>query len=255
MMLASRWQEGLDPAAYWVSEKLDGVRAYWDGQRLRFRSGRTIAAPAWFTVGLPELALDGELWLGRGRFEELSGLVRREAGEDRAWQQVRYMIFDLPGDTASFELRLHRLQNVIAAADLPWVQAVAQFRVDDEVMLAATLARVVASGGEGLMLHRADARWQAGRSDALLKLTPFLDAEARIVAHLPGKGRHMGVVGALELESADGRRFRVGTGLTDAQRREPPAIGSLITYRYRELTAKGMPRFPVFLRVRSPGAD
>lgn len=255
LMLAGRWQEGLDPSAYWVSEKLDGVRAYWDGQRLRFRSGRPIAAPAWFTAGLPALALDGELWLGRGRFEELSGLVRREAGDDRAWQQVRYMIFDLPGAEASFELRLRRLHEVIAAAALPWVQAVAQFRVDDEVALAATLARVVAGGGEGLMLHRADARWQAGRSDALLKLTPFLDAEARVVAHLPGKGRHTGVLGALELESADGRRFRVGTGLTDAQRREPPAIGSLVTYRYRELTAKGMPRFPVFLRVRSPGAD
>ena len=255
LMLAGRWQEGLDPSAYWVSEKLDGVRAYWDGQRLRFRSGRPIAAPAWFTAGLPARALDGELWLGRGRFAELSGLVRREAGDDRAWQQVRYMIFDLPGEEASFELRLRRLHEVIAAAALPWVQAVPQFRVDDEVALAATLARVVAGGGEGLMLHRADARWQAGRSDALLKLTPFLDAEARVVAHLPGKGRHAGVLGALELESADGRRFRVGTGLSDAQRREPPAIGSLVSYRYRELTAKGMPRFPVFLRVRSPGAD
>ncbi|EPZ16879.1 hypothetical protein M622_10185 [Thauera terpenica 58Eu] len=255
LMLAGRWQPGLDPAACWVSEKLDGVRAYWDGQRLRFRSGRPIAAPAWFTAGLPARALDGELWLGRGRFAELSGLVRREAGDDRAWQQVRYMIFDLPGEEASFELRLRRLHEVIAAAALPWVQAVPQFRVDDEVALAATLARVVAGGGEGLMLHRADARWQAGRSDALLKLTPFLDAEARVVAHLPGKGRHAGVLGALELESADGRRFRVGTGLSDAQRREPPAIGSLVSYRYRELTAKGMPRFPVFLRVRSPGAD
>jgi DNA ligase-1 len=255
LMLAGRWQPGLDPSACWVSEKLDGVRAYWDGQRLRFRSGRPIAAPAWFTAGLPARALDGELWLGRGRFAELSGLVRREAGDDRAWQQVRYMIFDLPGEQASFELRLRRLHEVIAAAALPWVQAVPQFRVDDEVALAATLARVVAGGGEGLMLHRADARWQAGRSDALLKLTPFLDAEARVVAHLPGKGRHAGVLGALELESADGRRFRVGTGLSDAQRREPPAIGSLVSYRYRELTAKGMPRFPVFLRVRSPGAD
>ena len=255
LMLAGRWRDGLDPSAYWVSEKLDGVRAYWDGHRLRFRSGRPIATPAWFTAGLPALALDGELWLGRGRFEELSGLVRREMADDLAWQQVRYMIFDLPGGETPFGQRLRSLHEVIAATRLPWVQVVPQFHVDDVFVLAATLARVVASGGEGLMLHRAEAHWQAGRSDALLKLTPFLDAEARVVSYLPGKGKHRGVVGALELESADGRRFRVGTGLTDVQRRNPPAIGSLVTYRYRELTEKGMPRFPVFLRVRSLGTD
>jgi DNA ligase-1 len=255
LMLASRWQEGLDPSVYWVSEKLDGVRAYWDGHRLCFRSGRPIAAPAWFTTGLPAIALDGELWLGRGRFEALSGLVRRDTVDDAGWRQIRYLIFDLPGNEGSFDQRLSLMHALIDGVAPPWLQVLPQFRVADPVVLAATLARVVGSGGEGLMLHRANAHWQPGRSDALLKLTPFLDAEARVVAHLPGQGKHHGVLGALEVESADGRRFRLGTGFTDAERLDPPPVGSLVTYRYRELTENGMPRFPVFLRVRSLGAD
>lgn len=255
LMLASRWRDELDPSAYWVSEKLDGVRAYWDGHRLLFRSGRVISAPAWFVAGLPAVPLDGELWLGRGRFEALSGLVRRDTIDEPTWRQVRYLIFDLPAAPGSFDQRLQRLQALVVTAGASWLQAVPQFRVADKPALAAMLARVVAAGGEGLMLHHDGAHWQPGRSEALLKLTPFLDAEARVLGHLPGKGKHLGVLGALEVESVDGRRFRLGTGFSDAERRDPPPVGSVVTYRYRELTDKGLPRFPVFLRVRALGAD
>lgn len=250
-MLAGRWREGLDPAAYWVSEKLDGVRACWDGQRLRFRSGRPIPAPGWFIAALPDVPLDGELWLGRGRFEAVSGLVRREAVDETGWRSVRYMVFDTPGAAGSFDERLTRLRGIVERAGLPWLQAVPQFRVVDAAALAATLDAVLAAGGEGLMLHRADARWENGRSEALLKLTPFLDAEARVVGHLPGRGKYAGMVGALEVETPDGRRFRIGTGLSDADRRAPPPLGSEVTYRYRELTGGGLPRFPVFVRIRN----
>lgn len=249
-MLAGRWREGLDPAAYWVSEKLDGVRACWDGQRLRFRSGRPIPAPGWFIAALPDVPLDGELWLGRGRFEALSGLVRRETLDETGWRSVRYMVFDTPGAAGTFEERLTRLRGIVERAGLPWLQVVPQFRVVDAAALAATLDAVLAAGGEGLMLHRADARWENGRSEALLKLTPFLDAEARVVGHLPGRGKYAGMVGALEVETPDGRRFRIGSGLSDADRRAPPPLGSEVTYRYRELTGGGLPRFPVFVRIR-----
>ena len=251
VMLAGRWREGLDPAAYWVSEKLDGVRACWDGQRLRFRSGRSIPAPAWFIAALPDVPLDGELWLGRGRFEALSGLVRREVADEAGWGSVRYMVFDTPGSAGTFGERLARLRSFVEGAGLPWLQVVPQFRVASAASLAATLDAVLAAGGEGLMLHRADAHWENGRSDALLKLTPFLDAEARVVGYLPGRGKYDGMVGALEVEMPDGRRFRIGTGLSDADRRQPPPIGSEVTYRYRELMGGGLPRFPVFVRVRS----
>lgn len=250
LMLAERHHAGIDPAAYWVSEKLDGVRAYWDGDTLRFRSGRPIAAPAWFLAALPPQRLDGELWLGRGRFDALSAIVRRDAADDAAWRAVRYMIFDLPGAPGAFGERVVRMRELAAAAGVPWLEAVVQTRVPDREALHRHFEAVLAQGGEGLMLHRADALWAPGRSDAVLKLTPWLDAEARVVAHIAGRGRHGGRLGALEVEAADGRRFRLGTGLSDAERAHPPPLGAEVTYRYRELTASGLPRFPVYLRVR-----
>ncbi len=250
-MLALRYDASIDPAAYWVSEKLDGVRALWDGQRLRFRSGREIVAPAWFIAALPATALDGELWLGRQRFDALSGLLRREDPQDPAWRDVRYMLFDQPGGAGDFSTRLQALGELVATAAVPWLQLVPQQRLPDRAALQRLLEHTVANGGEGLMLHRADARWQPGRSDALLKLTPWMDAEARVLGYVPGKGRLQGKVGALQVEAADGRRFRIGSGLTDALRANPPAIGTLITYRYRELTPAGQPRFPRYLRERT----
>ena len=251
VMLALRYDPAIDPAAYWVSEKLDGVRAMWDGQRLRFRSGREIVAPAWFLAALPAAPVDGELWLGRRRFDELSGLIRREDPQDPAWRAVRYMLFDQPGGAGDFSTRLQALRALVATAAVPWLQLVPQQRVPDRAALQRLLDHTLAAGGEGLMLHRADAHWQPGRSDALLKLTPWLDAEARVVGYVPGKGRLQGKVGALRVEAADGRRFRIGSGLTDVIRANPPALGALVTYRYRELTPAGQPRFPRYLRERT----
>lgn len=247
--LAEVYRDTIDPAAYWVSEKLDGVRALWDGRVLRFRSGLPIAAPRWFVAGLPQRALDGELWIARGAFERLSGIVRKREPVDAEWRQVRYMVFELPQAAGSFTERLAAIRSITAHGPA-WLQAVEQFQVADRKALRRRFDAIVAAGGEGLMLHRADAKWVAGRSDVLLKLTPWLDAEARVVAYRPGKGRLKGMLGALEVESPDGRRFRIGTGFTDQQRRDPPAIGATVTYRYRELTAKGLPRFPRYLRVR-----
>ena len=251
LMLASAWTPGHDPAAHMVSEKLDGVRAFWDGQVLRFRSGRPIAAPAWFIAALPSVALDGELWLGRGRFDEVSGIVRRTKPVEADWRQVTYMVFDLPGASEPFGERFERLRAVLAQAPQPWLQTVPQQRVSDAQALQTLLSTTVQAGGEGLVLHRADALWSPGRSENLLKFKPVPDDEARVVGHLPGKGRLSGKLGALLLELPNGQRFALGSGFTDAQRADPPAIGSLVTYRYRDHTPNGLPRFASFLRVRS----
>jgi DNA ligase-1 len=122
--------------------------------------------------------------------------------------------------------------------------------VIDRPSLQAHLAAVLKAGGEGLMLHRADAPYESGRSDTLLKLKPWLDAEAIVVGHRPGKGKYAGQLGALRVQLPDGRLFSLGTGFTDAQRRAPPPIGATVTYRYRELTASGLPRFASFVRLR-----
>jgi len=252
IVLAREAVVDIDPAPYWVSEKLDGVRAIWDGRQLRFRSGRAVRAPRWFLAALPAQALDGELWLGRGRFAELSGIVRTDPPDEAAWRQVRYMIFELPGASGDFTERIARMTRVVEAAKLPWLAAVPQRRVPDRAALATWLAAVIDEGGEGLMLHRADAAYATGRSDALLKLKPWQDDEGIVVAHLPGQGRFAGLLGALEVRLRDGRRVRLGSGFSDEERRQPPALGTQVTFRYRGLTATGLPRFASFLRVREP---
>lgn len=248
--LAEVYAGQVDPAAYWVSEKLDGVRALWDGRSLRFRSGGAIRAPAWFTAALPAEPLDGELWMGRGTFDRLSGIVRREDPVDEDWRQVRYMVFELPGGAGSFTERIARIERTVAAAGVPWLRMVEQFHVADRAALQRRLDAVVRAGGEGLMLHRADAPWITGRSDVLLKVKPWLDAEARVVGHIGGRGKYAGMIGALVVEMPDGRRFRLGTGFSDAERRDPPPVGALVTYRYRGLSASGLPRFASYWRRR-----
>lgn len=250
LLLAEVLRGEVDVTRYWVSEKLDGARAVWDGRSLRFRSGRAVHAPAWFIAGLPPEPLDGELWIARGRFDALSGIVRRQVPRDADWRQIRYMVFEQPDGAGTFTERIERLRGVVARADVPWLQLVEQFRVADRQALQARLAEVVAGGGEGLMLHRDDAPYLTGRSDALLKLKPLFDAEARVVGHLPGKGRLSGMLGALQVETPAGLRFELGTGLSDAERRNPPPLGALVTYQYRALTPDGVPRFASYLRRR-----
>jgi DNA ligase 1 len=249
LMLAEVWRSGLPVADYWVSEKLDGVRAWWDGERLVSRGGHVILAPDWFTAGLPAEPLDGELWLGRGRFEDLSGTVRRRVPDDGAWREVRYRVFDLPAEPGPFGARLVRLRERVTAAGNLRLEAVEQVRLTDAAALETMLARVVAAGGEGLMLHRDGAPYRPGRSPDLLKLKPYEDAEARVVALIPGQGRFRGLMGALEVEDGEGRRFRIGTGFTLAVRRDPPPPGTLVTYQYRGRTEAGLPRFASFLRA------
>jgi DNA ligase 1 len=252
LMLAGEAPADIDPAGYLVSEKLDGVRAVWDGARLRFRSGLAIAAPHWFAASLPAPALDGELWLGRGRFEPLSAAVRRAVPRDDEWRQVRYAVFDLPGAAGPFAERAARLDTLVRRHGWAALQAVAQTTLPDRMALQRRLDAVVRGGGEGLMLHRADALHAAGRSTALLKLKPLHDAEAVVVGHTPGRGRHAGRLGALRVRTPEGVNFLIGTGLSDALREQPPPPGAVVTYTYRGLTAAGVPRFASFLRMRAP---
>lgn len=250
LLLANSYHPGIDLGRYWVSEKLDGVRARWDGARLISRGGRHIQAPAWFLEGFPTTPLDGELWMGRGTFERMSATARQGEPDPLVWGQARFMVFDLPGQEGPFGQRLAALRVMLTPAPSPHLALIGQSRISDHASLMARLQEVVAAGGEGLMLHRDDSPYRAGRSDDLLKVKPYLDAEARVIGHLPGKGRFQGMLGSLLVEEADGTRFRLGTGFSHAQRRDPPSMGSLVTFKYQGRTAKGTPRFASFLRVR-----
>ncbi|MET0288988.1 MAG: DNA ligase [Pseudoxanthomonas sp.] len=250
LMLASGYQEGLDVSRYLVSEKLDGVRGYWDGKAMWTRGGAKVTPPAWFTRDWPAVPMDGELWIGRGRFDEVSALVRRTDGDPQAWRAVRFMVFDLPSEPRPFVRRAALIVQRVKAAGNSQLVALKQDVVADGNALHSRLALLVREGGEGLMLHRQDAVYGIGRSDALLKYKPFDDAEARVVAHVEGKGRLAGKLGSLVVQLSDGRRFRLGSGFTDAQRAAPPPIGSWVTYRHSGKTSTGLPRFARFLRMR-----
>jgi DNA ligase 1 len=249
VLLAKSAPAGIDPAGYLVSEKLDGVRALWDGKVLRFRSGRTIVAPAWFTAKLPKERLDGELWIGRGQFDAVSGTVRKAKPVDAEWQKVNYMVFELPAGSSRFKDRALALESIVNTTAWPQLQVVEQTDIANRATLQAKLDDVVQGGGEGLMLHLANAPLATGRSDALLKLKPLSDSEATVVGYIAGKGKYAGLTGALAVRSANGQQFNLGTGLSDAQRKTPPAIGSKVTYTYRDITPSGKPRFASFLRV------
>lgn len=248
-MLASGFHPGVGVAGYLISEKLDGVRARWDGRELLTRAGNRIDAPAWFTAGWPAQAIEGELWIGRGQFQQVSDLVRALQPDASAWREVRFMAFDLPASSQPFATRSRALRQLVARAALPQLQRIAQTHLTDLAQLEAKLDALIADGGEGLMLHHALSHYRAGRTDGLLKYKRWSDAEARVVGYRPGKGKYTGMVGALLVKDAHGRRFALGSGLRDADRARPPAIGSRVTFRYNGLTAKGTPRFARYQRV------
>ena len=243
------------PQGWLYSEKLDGVRALWDGQSLRFRSGIRIQAPAWFTRDWPRMRLDGELWLGRGSFEATVSTVKRQLPLDAAWRAVRYMVFDAPDLTGGFQQRIEALQGLIPTVHggpLGSLEVVEQRSLANAGEARAWMQTVLALGGEGLVAHRADAPFQAGRHDGLLKFKPRLDDEAVVLGTQPGQGRLRGLVGALRVRNRSGVEFELGSGLSDQLRVQPPCPGTLVTYTYQSLTEQGVPRFASFLRLH-PG--
>jgi DNA ligase-1 len=250
VLLAHVWNEEHDPTGWWMSEKLDGVRAYWDGQQLLSRRNNILHAPEWFTAGLPRHALDGELWIGRKQFDRVSGIVRRQ-DRPEIWNEVKNLDFDAPEAEGPFEERLRFLADGVGG----WPTRYASLH--DHALcrgldhLVSELDRVTQLGGEGLMLRGPGSRYERTRSTTLLKVKKFLDAEAVVIGHEAGAGRHKGRVGALVARFGNGKEFRVGTGLKDRERESPPLAGSVITVKYQELTRDGMPRFPVYVGVRS----
>ena len=250
MLLAETWDGEQDVSGWWLSEKLDGVRAVWTGRQFLSRQGNIFHAPAWFTADLPEFPLDGELWLARRAFQRTVSIVRRH-DEPADWRQIRYVVFDAPAELAPFERRMQKYREHFKKCPALYVDVLEQSVCRGRDHLDRELDRIESLGGEGIMLRRPDSLYEAGRSSSLLKVKRFLDAEALVVDHEPGKGRHRGRLGALICELPGGLRFAVGSGLSDAERESPPAIGSLITFRYQELTERGVPRFPTYVRLRT----
>ncbi|MCB5228295.1 DNA ligase [Alishewanella sp. 16-MA] len=251
LLLAQIYHEDVDIQDYWVSEKLDGVRAYWDGKQLLSRGGNIIAAPSWFLADFPSQKLDGELWLGRQQFAATLSIVSKQQPVQSEWQQIRYYVFELPEAAGTFSERIQAMHALKQQLNSPYIVIVPQFRVADKQQLFTKLTELEQAGAEGLMLHHQAALYHTGRSQALLKLKTYQDSEAEVVGYRPGKGKYQGMVGALIVKTPEGKTFAIGSGLTDALRETPPEIGTVITYRYNGLTVHGLPRFARFLKVHS----
>lgn len=248
LLLAETWNGLTDPTGWWLSEKLDGVRAYWDGNQFLSRLGNLYHAPDWFLQGLPSVPLDGELWLGRKQFQRAVSIVRRQDRSD-LWKEITFVVFDAPGLDRGFEARLAFVRECLEQKNAKYARPHDHLPCHGLDQLRQELSRLEALGAEGLMLRQPRSRYESGRSATLLKVKSFHDDEARVLQHQEGAGRHQGRLGALLVELANGTRFAVGTGFSDREREQPPPVGSLITFRYQELSEAGVPRFPSFVGV------
>ena len=251
IQVANVYHDNIAISDYFVSEKLDGIRTYWNGKNLMSRQGNIIHSPKWFTKDFPDIVLDGELFIERGKFELIASSVLKDNPISQEWQKVKFMIFDMPNHSGRFSQRLQAMKILINQVNSPYLQIIEQSKIDDKENLMKKLDEMVAHGAEGLMLRKADSFYQAKRNDDLIKLKKYQDAEAKVIAHIKGKGKYQNMMGSLLVENIkDKMRFRIGTGFSDKQRKNPPKIGDIITYKYYGKTKNNIPRFASFIKIR-----
>ena len=251
LILATKWRSGDDPTGWWMSEKFDGVRGYWNGKHMMTRGGNPIVLPDDWSGQLPPFPLDGELWLARGKFSVTLGTVRdQKPGPD--WAKITYLIFDAPTVTGPFEIRQETVKQWLAENPSSKIKLIKQQQCKGQSHLDQFLEEVEAKGGEGVMLRAAQSPHENGRSTHLRKVKRFDDSEAQVIGYNPGKGKYTGMVGSLRMELPNGIQFSMGSGLTEELRRTPPPIGKTITFKHHGWTSKGKPRFPVYWRIRNP---
>lgn len=240
---------------YYVSEKLDGVRGYWNGKQLLTRQGNLIISPIWFTLHWPTHPIDGELWLGRDKFQTLVSCVKRQIPDKNeqssCWRNIRFMMFDLPNHQGVFSERVEKMQALLLQIPSPYLAMITQVKLENTQALDNKLEKVISIMGEGLMLHLASAHYKTGRNPALMKLKRHQDAEATVIGYTKGKGKYQGKLGAIKVKTTEGIIFKIGSGFSDYQRANPPDIGTIITFKYNGLTQAGIPRFARFWRIRA----
>lgn len=232
-----------------MSEKLDGIRAYWDGKNLYSRQGNRLQAPTWFTENLPDFELDGELWAGRGQFAKTTSIVSRDEPH-AGWHDISYNIFEVPNAAGGLLQRLQKIEHYLSSHRLEHVRVIPQIICLDKQHLQRQLKKIELSGGEGLVLRNPASPYETGRSLNAIKVKTFDDMDALVIGYRPGKGKYLGKTGALQVEIYDNRRFYIGSGLSDKHRQSPPPIGSIITFKYQGFTVNKIPRFATFIGVR-----
>ncbi len=240
---------GQDVSGWVMSEKLDGIRGCWDGKNLTTKQGYKIHTPDYFTKNFPPFALDGELWIKRGAYELLQSVVLDDT-PSKMWQQVRYNIFEVPEAEGNFSQRVLVAGEWFRRHPTKYVKIIEQKVCHNKRELLSFLASVVRKGGEGVIVKDPKLSYFSGRSSAVLKLKEFSDAEAEVLEIHPGKGKNRGMMGSLTVRMKDGTTFKLGTGFTAYDRKHPPKIGDIVTFRYTGWTKNRKPRFASFMRIR-----
>ena len=246
-----------------ASEKLDGVRAYWDGENLLSRQGKKLNAPLSFTKNFPKFSLDGELYAKELKFEEIQASVMDKLPDEKAWSRLKFHVFDVPEVSGGLLDRLEVLAKFLKNEPNENLIIIKQVKMHDNAQFLNFTESIIAKGGEGAVVREPNAPYERKRSKNALKFKKFKDAECEVIAVNKGSGKYANFAGSLTCkalggkddkekagEPKEGTIFKIGSGLSDEQRTNPPKIGSIITYKFQNLTSNGKPRFPIFLRVR-----
>ncbi len=248
LLLLKSYNSDINVTNWLMSEKLDGVRAYWDGKRLISRSGKTFNAPTWFTKKFPLFEIDGELWTKRGDFENVISIVNTQSPHE-GWKEITYNIFEVPYQKGTLLERLAILEKWLEKNPNKFIEILPQIPCKGQAHLKKELKRVETLGAEGLVVRNPKALYIDKRTSEALKVKSFQDDECVVKGYTKGHGKFEGLVGALLCEWQN-RTLKIGSGLSDEERRNPPKINENITFKYNGLTKYGNPKYPVFLRVR-----
>lgn len=242
---------------YLMSEKLDGVRGIWEAGKFKTRQDNPIHTPSYFAYNFPSFKLDGELWIARAKFDEVSALIRSDSLDSSLWKSVTYNVFDVPNACEEFKLapctlsnRLKVLERYLQQNPNPYIKIIKQIPIKDQEHLKEFYKDIIFNKGEGVVIRKDFAPYEKGRSKNALKLKPYEDAECKVIAYTEGKGKFQGKIDALLCQMPNDRVIKIGSGLKDKDRENPPKIGSIVTYKFNGLTKNSLPRFPVFLHIR-----
>ena len=245
VLLAETWDEGVDPKGYYMSEKLDGVRCLWTGNRIYSRNGNQFYCPEWFTKGWPNASLDGELWIARNTFQQCIRVIKKKQPEENEWKKITYLVFDAPSLNLPFIDRYKIMEQEIKKINNPHIKLVENRLCLSKKDMETELEKILGLSGEGVMLRDPQSYYERKRSHALLKVKKMLDDEALVIGYIR---RPQGDIKAMQVQLANGKQFKLGGGLTDQERRNPPKIGIKVTFKYQNLSEDGIPRFPIYLR-------
>ncbi len=232
----------------WVmSEKLDGIRGYWDGDAFYTKGGKRLSPPLEFTQGFPPFGLDGELWTKRQDFENIQSQVLAVGSR---WEGISYHIFEVPNAKGGFLQRLKKARAWFKIHSNQNVKIIPQYHCPDKKSLNTYLEQIIAKGGEGVMIKNPNLPYTAGRTSTMLKVKKAQDMEGIVVGinwHTDNK--HLK---SLILKLKNGVEFKLGNGFTKSQRLNPPSVGANVTFKYYGFSKYGKPKFASFIRVKAP---